>query len=44
MCHKMENMVNKTKGSIILRKEGVILRVNPEKPGNEEKTAGNSLK
>lgn len=40
----MENTVRKTKGSVILRKERVALWVNPEKPGNEERIAGNRLK
>lgn len=42
--NKMENRARETKGSVILRKERVVLWVNPEKPGNEEKIAGNSLK
>lgn len=40
----MENTVRRTKRSVILRKERVALWVNPEKPGNEERTAGSSLK
>lgn len=39
-----QTTVRNTKGSIILRKERATLWVNPEKPGNEEKIPGNSLK